>query len=304
MTYKRLTDMLDGYWEKPWSQLPKEQRQAWHEALGAIGDEDGKLWDGHNVQWRKGVAESHDYAQDPANAPEIKAGIRLGYWSVVARNFGAPKWKDWLDLPSWTPREAACLIFELNPDRYEPVASNIYPEPRGLIEEIVSIERKAIREQQAGLLRERPSPDEWAKWAQSKGFALSDKWHSVHDAAKVGAGKTAVADGDIKEKTAILDGGAWPKAEWVQEAWKVGTEWMLAEEIKRKERPGIVEVAKYVEGEFKRRDIRSKRLDDYLDWQTIKKEITGITERNKGDNFKSAMGNPQRKKHPPNVKRQ
>lgn len=123
-------------------------------------------------------------------------------------------------------------------------------------------------------------------------------------AAKVDTGGAAVADGDIKGKTAILDGGAWPKAEWVQEAWKVGTEWMLAEEEKRKERPGIVEIAKHVEGEFKRRDIRSKRLDDYLDWETIKKEITGITERNKGDNFKSTMGNPQRKKHPPTVKHQ
>lgn len=108
---------------------------------------------------------------------------------------------------------------------------------------------------------------------------------SGDDAVKAGAGATA-------------------KPEWVQPAWEMGTKWMLAEEKRTKRRPGIVAIAKYVEGEFKRLDIRSKRLNDYLDWQSIKKEITGITGRKPGDNFKNAMGNPQRKKRSPNVRAQ
>lgn len=174
---------LDEHFHAPLQDLPTNLREV-VEADPLLGI----LWDSISENQRRERAMRYDYQQDPANAPEIKAGIRLGYWSVVARNFGAPDWKYWLDLPSWTPREAACLIFELNPDRYEQVASDIYPLPRGLIEEIVSIERKAVREQQAGQLCERPSPDEWAKWAQSKGFALSDKWHSEGDTVKIGAG--------------------------------------------------------------------------------------------------------------------
>lgn len=123
-------------------------------------------------------------------------------------------------------------------------------------------------------------------------------------AANVGADKTAPTDGDIKVDKVILDNAAWPKDVWVREAWEVGTKWMLAEEVKNKERPGIVAVAKHVAAEFKRRDIRSKRLDDYLDWETIKKELTGITEREQGENFKRTMGKPHRKKRSPNAKSQ
>lgn len=125
---------------------------------------------------------------------------------------------------------------------------------------------------------------ELVAWGQTtKLFAFRKAANApVVELVKVGAGGTA-------------------KPEWVQQAREIGTTWMLAEEKRTKKRPGIVVIAKYVEGEFKRRDIRSKRLNDYLDWQTIKKEIVGITGRKPGDNFKNAMGNPQRKKRSPNV---
>ena len=125
------------------------------------------------------------------------------------------------------------------------------------------------------------SPSDWVNWAIRKKFTLPDdlgKLVITNSSAKVGGGGTA-------------------KPEWVQKAWSIGEAWMLAEEKRTKKRPSIVEIAKHVESEFKRLDIQSKRLNDYLDWQTIKKEaLTGITGRKQGENFKNTMGNPQRKK--------
>lgn len=126
-----------------------------------------------------------------------------------------------------------------------------------------------------------------------KGSALFELAHVEAIEAEDGIGSTVVIDTDV--------GGKVPK-EWVPQARKIGENWMHAEEKRTKKRPGIVAIAKHIEGEFKRLDIRSKRLNDYLDWQSIKKEITGITGRNRGENFKTAMGKPQRKRCSPNVK--
>jgi hypothetical protein len=59
----------------------------------------------------------------------------------------------------------------------------------------------------------------------------------------------------------------------------IGNKWMLAEEKRTGERPGVEAIAKHVEKEFKNLDKRGPR-GDYLDWQTIKREaLTGITGR-------------------------
>lgn len=66
--------------------------------------------------------------------------------------------------------------------------------------------------------------------------------------------------------------------EWRAKAREIGEDFIGAERKKGRD-PGVNAVAKHVDGEFKRLDIRGKR-DDYLDWQTIKKEaLTGITGR-------------------------
>lgn len=63
------------------------------------------------------------------------------------------------------------------------------------------------------------------------------------------------------------------------DARQIGEEWMLAEETRTGERPGVDTIAKYVEEELKNRDRRGPR-GDYWDWQTVKKEaLTGITGR-------------------------
>lgn len=89
------------------------------------------------------------------------------------------------------------------------------------------------------------------------------------------------------------------KPDWVQSARQIGEEWMNAGEKRTGKRPTVIEIAKYVEGELSTRKIIGAR-GKFLDWETIKKEaLTGITGRKKGDNFKSAMGNPQRRKRSP-----
>ena len=74
-----------------------------------------------------------------------------------------------------------------------------------------------------------------------------------------------------------------------EKAWNLGEAWMQEEvllakagnkrgwqNIRAKECPGIDAVAKFVAQEFKNQDLRGRR-DDYLDWQTIKKWLTGMT---------------------------
>jgi hypothetical protein len=89
---------------------------------------------------------------------------------------------------------------------------------------------------------------------------------------------------------------------WVPQARKIGEDWMRDEEKTNAKRPTLVAIAKYVEGELSNRGITGAR-GKFLDWETIKREaLTGITGRKKGDNFKTAMGNPHRKKCSPIVK--
>jgi hypothetical protein len=97
--------------------------------------------------------------------------------------------------------------------------------------------------------------------------------------------------------TPKVGAGGAANHEWKKKARSIGESWMHAEERRTGKCPSGDSIAKHVADEFKRLDFRSKRLDDYYDWQTIKKEaLTGITGRKQGDNFRKAKGNPQRKK--------
>lgn len=140
------------------------------------------------------------------NNEKIEEAYRLlGYYSAVARRFGAPDWGYWLSLPFWTARDAACLLSELSPDRHDMVAADINPQPRQLVENIATVERKAAREQQAGLLCASASPHQWAMWADGSGYALPDRLqrarieHADNEAQesaapKGGAGGTAAIE--------------------------------------------------------------------------------------------------------------
>jgi hypothetical protein len=65
---------------------------------------------------------------------------------------------------------------------------------------------------------------------------------------------------------------------WKADAREIGKKW-FDKEPKEGKYPGVNDVAKHVEDQFKSRDIRGPR-GDYLDWQTIKKEaLTGVTGR-------------------------
>lgn len=195
MTYRRLTDVLADFWEKSWSKLPKKQRQAWHDALGALGGDtgmDGNLWDGQDAKGRKYVAENHDAQHDPItrDSEEGHAHFALGFWAAAARDFGAVDWDYWISLQSWTSREAACLLTELDPNEYDKAARNNNPQPIALVRRIADIERRAIRDNEVGLLQTNASPLVWAVWADANGYALPKRINEC-DAQEVGAGETA-----------------------------------------------------------------------------------------------------------------
>lgn len=89
--------------------------------------------------------------------------------------------------------------------------------------------------------------------------------------------------------------GEKAKPEWVTRARDIGTAWMLAEEKSTKKRPTVEQIARHLEGELSNQNITGAR-GTFLDWETIKREaLTGITGREKGDNFRNATGNPHRK---------
>lgn len=69
------------------------------------------------------------------------------------------------------------------------------------------------------------------------------------------------------------------KPEWVKQAWDIGEAWMLLQEKKTGERPGVIAISKYVEGEMSNQGIKGVR-GTYLDAATIKREaLNGITGR-------------------------
>lgn len=182
--YENIGKCLDGYWEKLWSELPEAPRQAWHKVIAFLGDDvvqDGRHWDGQSVAGRKRMVEDYDYQHDPVtrDSKEGRAWADLGYWAAVAHDFGTVDWEYWISLQSWRPREAACLLRELDPNEYDNVASNNYPQPIALIRHIADIERRANREQKADLLRDYPSPREWVVWAAANGYALPGRLQAV-----------------------------------------------------------------------------------------------------------------------------
>ncbi len=115
-----------------------------------------------------------------------QAGFDLGYWSAIARDHGPVNdWNYWIQLSHLTPREAACLLYGLDPNEYDTVASNNYPTPAALVERIDDIARKATREQEAGSLLKNANSEEWAVWAEDNGYALLKEWQARRDPSKI-----------------------------------------------------------------------------------------------------------------------
>lgn len=196
MIYKRLTDVLAGYWGKWWGELPEEQRQAWHEALGgALGgtrESDGKLWDGQDAKGRKYVAEGYDNAHDPSLEGERFVGKHD--YSMNARM--------WFDMPDVEPRDAAMVLCRYNPNRGDP---DYYVDDDELSPERYRL-LLAMFESVARALPKHRTLMEWRVIAQEKGLRYHE-WVDMYvqargeelpadsvsegDAAEVGAGGTA-----------------------------------------------------------------------------------------------------------------
>lgn len=139
---------------------------------------------------------------------------------------------------------------------------------------------------------------EWVPIAEGVGFER-DAW-VLEYMALTGLKGDAPAVDDNAAVVAV----AMPKPAWVVQARAMGEQWMHDQENCTGKRPTVLEIAKHLEGELSTQGITGAR-GRFLVWETIKKEaLKGITGRAKGQNFKTAMGNPQCRKRSPSVKGQ
>lgn len=115
-------------------------------------------------------AEAKSKAEAVAKAAEQEEMVRKAHVS---------DWDHWASLPRLTPREAACLLMELDPDN-ESDFFKCCNDPRcaGLAEWINKIERVAGRENEGKKL----SPAEWIEWARGKGYAVPEKFIKATEA--------------------------------------------------------------------------------------------------------------------------
>ena len=72
---------------------------------------------------------------------------------------------------------------------------------------------------------------------------------------------------------------------WVATARQIGQAWMLEQQKKTGFIPSVKDIGQYVEGELSNRHITSAR-GEYLDRETIvRRALTGITNRKRGQNL-------------------
>lgn len=105
-----------------------------------------------------------------------QSGFNLGCRSAEASRVGSvTDWEYWACLKSLTPIQVACLLVELNPNKYD--YAKIFNTPAvieliELVEYIGDIERRAETDNEGKKL----SPAEWIEWAQVKGYAVPEKF--------------------------------------------------------------------------------------------------------------------------------
>ena len=104
MTYKNRYELFDGCWEEPWSELSKEQRQAWREDLmrSLIDEEEaGRRWDTYSTEQRQERADAYDAQHDPVI-------------SFVGNHDCLMDARMWFDMPDVTPKDAAMVLCRLD----------------------------------------------------------------------------------------------------------------------------------------------------------------------------------------------
>ena len=115
---------------------------------------------------------------DESHGEGDQAYMDLGYWAAVARDVGhVEDWKYWASQKYLTPRETACLMFELEPKHFDLINSKEkrFFQVGALADEIDKIERSATRDSEG----EKLSPAQWIEWAQGKGYAVPEKFNKA-----------------------------------------------------------------------------------------------------------------------------
>ena len=100
--YVALLSLLDDYWDKPLSALPK--------VVQARGGNFTTLWDMLNREQRHELVSQTDYQEDPKNAGQRR----------IDRHDASLDARAWWDLLDVSPKEAAMLLCRLNPhEKYD-----------------------------------------------------------------------------------------------------------------------------------------------------------------------------------------
>lgn len=139
------------------------------------------------------------------NIEGCPASFDLAYYSAVARDVGSvDDWDCWASLKYLTAREAACLMFELEPKHFEEIHSsrNTLLQPGALANRIDEIERLATRDTEGAKL----SPAKWIVWAQGKGYAVPDKFIKAATEVERKAQKEVESMKRLSQLTVWIDG--------------------------------------------------------------------------------------------------
>lgn len=194
MTYTNICVCLDGYWGKPWLELPVEQRQAWLKVYPLTpypireGDEtNGEWWWNElNPVGRKAQAERFDYKNDPAHEGERH----------VARHDVSMNARTWFDMPDVEPRDAAMVLCRYNPDKGDPDyyvdGDESSPERYRLL--------LAMFESVARSLPKHRTLIEWRAIAQENGLRYHE-WIDKYEQARIEAADSA-GEGDAVRNSA------------------------------------------------------------------------------------------------------
>ena len=167
-------------------------------------------------------------------------------------------WEAWSDYDQLKPRDAILLIHGLNPSAYK---GGVPPRLRldgNAVEFFRQVKRWLDVVESAKI--DSQTPAEWLAWADKKRLPVYSEFRAM-------AAGNHIAK-DTRQKWEIPD-----RLEY--KAREIGKKWMDTQRNK----PGVIAIAKHVEGELKSLNKPGPR-GDYWDWKTIKREaLVGITGR-------------------------
>jgi hypothetical protein len=241
-----------------------------------VMQEDIKAFESNIIHWHIGKGGRHN-----ANLKDASLFYTQHYncstkrpMPIFGEGFSEDTLTEYLELETWTPVQAAMLVCGIMPHQNcteipKEGAFSLGGELMLGYYDCFHYARRILeiwnsRENAPATIR----PSEFVAWCKSNKGIKSDWLWDIEIEPKA---ETIRLDSPTEKSV--------NKPKWEIDARKIGEEWMLAQEKSENKRPGVIAIAKYVEGELSNRGIKGPR-GKFLDSETIKRQaLTGITGR-------------------------